>query len=700
MLRDEPTIAAGTYFLPGDPLIEEIMVPAFRQAIRVRGAFGWFSAGWIGQLASGLVEFLNRDDTQTIQMVVAPELFEPEIKALTSANARRDQAIQKFSEIIDEAGGLNAPLLARHAVDCLTWMYANGRLEIRIAVSKPDSNYHPKIWEFIDSEERVTILGSANATSRALSRAVEHMNVQCSWDRSNSVSRTSEKIDQWWRGDDASALLETVLLSEAIDRQLLKRAPAERPTSEQHERAYADSLPTPQRIERQSALATFAIPKEVNWKSGDYRHQGEAVAAWEEADRRGILAMATGSGKTITSLIAANRLWQQHEGPLLIVISVPTNALVDQWREECLAFGLDPVIPMRLGSDKRRIVVSSVFDALRFGGEREVGAFIVTNNMLKNPLFQESLVKGKQQIKDLGILLIGDEVHGLGTEGFLTDAPQEFDYRLGLSATPVRQYDEEGTEKLIEYFGENVYEFGLDRAIGFCLVEYDYFVHVVHLSSEEINLYKELSGKIGQAIAAGNDEGAKLFMIRRRAVIENAEEKPGVLRTILSDRSPKHLLVYVSGKNPEQMELAQEILNNLRIDATRVTEEESSNPQRLRSILDSFGRGHVSALLAKKVLDEGVDIPATQEAILLASSTVEREWIQRRGRVLRRYPGKDHAVIHDVIALPPLGPNVDEQLISVVESECNRVRAFARYARNAVEVINEIEEILDGYKTS
>jgi superfamily II DNA or RNA helicase len=698
VLRDEPTIAAGTYFLPGDPLIDEILIPAFRQATRVRGAFGWFSAGWIKDLSPGLAEFLKRDDTSTIQMVVAPELFETELDALVSANEQRDRAIEAFSKVIDQAGGLEASLLSRHAVDCLTWMYANGRLEIRIAVPRSGSNYHPKIWEFSDPEDSVTVLGSANATHRALSKAAEHMTVECSWNRTNSVDRTSSKIDDWWRGEDRAALIETVMLSEAIDRQLLTRAPSEKPTTTQFQDALADSLPTAQRIEQLADSRTFAIPKGLIWKSGDYRHQGEAVAAWEESGRSGILAMATGAGKTRTSLIAAQRLWQEHEGPLLIVISVPTNALVDQWREECVAFGLDPVIPMRHSGERRKAALSAVFDNLRFGGAREVGTFIVTNNMLKNPLFHESLMKCVRQIPNLELLLIGDEVHGLGTEGFLSDPPEFFQYRIGLSATPVRQYDEEGTARLVAFFGETVYEFGLDRAIGFCLVEYDYFLHVVHLTSEEVKLYRDLSARIGWALENGDDEGAKRLMIRRRAIIENAEEKPFVLKQILAGCSPKHLLVYVSAKDPRQMEAAQEVLDELRIDATRVTEKESSNPEKLRSILKSFSDGNIDALLAKKVLDEGVDIPATREAILLASSTVEREWIQRRGRVLRRFPEKELAVIHDVIALPPPESEIDELMISAVESECNRVRAFAKYARNAIQVIAEIEGILDGYK--
>jgi superfamily II DNA or RNA helicase len=167
---------------------------------------------------------------------------------------------------------------------------------------------------------------------------------------------------------------------------------------------------------------------------------------------------------------------------------------------------------------------------------------------------------------------------------------------------------------------------------------------------------------------------------------------------MVSKRRGKHLLVYTSSKNPDQMIQAQRILNDLDVTSTRVTQFESRDPVLLKSILNSFQEGDINVLLAKKVLDEGVDIPATKEAILLASSTVSREWIQRRGRVLRKSPGKQFAEIHDFITLPNRETSSGVGRDAVISSEGERVRAFALDATNAQEVILKLEGMFDEYR--
>lgn len=691
MLRDEPTLRRRLYQLPRDPLAEEVLIPAFRESVRVRGAFGWFSAGWIPVLAAGLAEYLARGDTKPMQMVVAPALFPEDIEALEQAHSARDIALARFELEMEKAGGLNASVISRHAVACLAWMYANGRLELRIAVPQRDANYHPKVWEFSDGEDEVCVLGSANATSRAF-RAAEHMQVECSWESRESVDAIGSMIDSWWLGTCTDSLVETVQLSEAISRGLLKHAPADMPSPMSEDDAHpVDRVPL-----TETNRSDFRIPADLSWRVGDYAHQGEAVDSWEGSFRRGILEMATGAGKTLTALICAYRTWQVHDGPLLLVISVPSNALLDQWTAECQRFGLDPVLPSREGH-ARTAVLAHLRDRLIYGGGNAIEVMITTNNLLRRGEFKALLQSLDQRRGDIGVMLIGDEVHTLGTDGFLEDPPDEVEYRLGLSATPDRQYDDEGTQRLKGYFGESVYQFGIDRAIGFCLVPYDYHVHVARLEYDEELEFQRLSSEIGRAAAIGNEELLKRLLIRRRAVLENASAKAQALRKILAGRHPHHVLVYVSAKNPDQMNIAQSILSELRIDATRVTQVESADPSLLRQILASFAAGDIDALIAKRVLDEGVDIPATREAVLMASSTIEREWIQRRGRVLRRSEGKDYAVIHDIVALPSPSPQLSDALHGAVESECGRVRAFARNARNAPQVYRDIEEIANEF---
>ena len=263
---------------------------------------------------------------------------------------------------------------------------------------------------------------------------------------------------------------------------------------------------------------------------------------------------------------------------------------------------------------------------------------------------------------------------------------------LALSATPERQYDPDGTEEIFEFFGPTVYEFGLDRAIGFCLVPYRYYVHACTLDGEELAEFEALSRRIGAAVAAESDEDEdsplRALLIARRRIIETADSKLNLLRTVLERRRPRdlaHALIYASAKNPDQFDRIGSLLAELEVKWAPVTQDTTRNPKRLAQILDSFGKGAIQVLLAKKVLDEGVDIPTIREAFIVASSTVEREWVQRRGRVLRMHPSKPWAVVHDFLALPPAhwfrrerGPSV----AGIVRTELGRAQAFARHAQN------------------
>ena len=289
-------------------------------------------------------------------------------------------------------------------------------------------------------------------------------------------------------------------------------------------------------------------------------------------------------------------------------------------------------------------------------------------------------------------LLIADEAHNLGSEGFISDPPTYFEYRLGLSATPVRQYDEEGTEALLEFFGSVVFRFTLKEAIGRCLVEYDYYLHPVNLTDDEMDDWYELTAKIkANAWRQENDKPdeylAKLLR-DRRALLETARNKVAALKDALnSEKISKlqHTLIYASDKDPEQLKEVNALLKAQGVLFHQLTYEETANQEETRRIIRSFREGTLRILTAKRVLDEGVNIPEIQKAFILASTTVERQWVQRRGRLLRtcREIGKTHSEIHDFIALPPDIDNVDEEARAMIRSELLRVQEFASLARNA-----------------
>ena len=688
-LVNEQTLRPGMFRLPDDPFPSEILIPAFRASKRVRGAFGWFTAGWIERLAPGLAEYLNREETEPIDFTVAPMLYSEERAAVEEGvQITAQEAADRVANVFI-GGHVDASALGRHALKCLTWMIATKALRLRIAVPTPDSNYHPKIWFFDDGVNQVLARGSGNATGRGVAAGVEHFDVDVSWlpESQSRVTTGIAMLDDWSRG--ASLGLEEVIeLPAALTRDIIRTAPQKPPSPTDYVTAAhaSNGLWQP----RQNIERRLRIPTDLEWKTGKYDHQGKAVKCWEEGDapETGVIAMATGAGKTFTALICATRCQDKLDGgPFLVIISAPSRPLIMQWCKQVKEFGVTPVAPsLTRNTDK---ALTHFFRALQGGGTHVA---IVTNNLLCKPSFQSTVSeKIQKQGKVIPTMLIADEAHTLGTDSFINNKPDFFTKRLALSATPERQYDPDGTEKIFEFFGSPVYQFGLDRAIGFCLVPYKYYVHACTLNSDELDKFEQLSRQIAVARGSGNtDEDSCLqrLLIARRRIIETGHNKVELLREVLTQRGPRdleHALIYVSAKNPEQFEAIASLLTDLGVKWASVTEKTTKNPGQLARILTSFKKGTHQVLLAKKVLDEGIDIPNIREAFIVASSTVEREWIQRRGRVLRTHPDKPWAMIHDFLALPPVDlAKRDEakSLRNIIQTELERAYTFGKHAGN------------------
>ncbi len=686
MLTDERTLQPGLFRLPDARVDRNILIPGFRAAATVRGAFGWFTAGWIRQLAPGLAVYLNRSDTAPMEFTVAPALFPAERGAVERGVQMSDEQAAALVAAVFTAGHANAEPLARHALDCLSWMIATDALRLRIAVPTPTANYHPKLWLFDDGENQVLARGSGNATGKGVASGVEHLDVDVSWQRDSRVASGIAMLDDWSCGN-SPGIDKVFDLPDAVARAIIQTAPAQPPRPNDYQ-AVADHERKRPTFHREQRLR---IPDTLAWQSGRYAHQGDAVQSWEqgESPERGVIAMATGAGKTLTALICATRCQDRlADRPLLVVVSAPSVPLIMQWSAEVRRFGVNAIAPS-LASDSIR-ELTRLFRGLRSGGTHVV---IVTNNLLCTPTFQETVDK-KIQTRDgpIPTLLIADEAHTLGAASFIRNEPRFFERRLALSATPERQYDPDGTEEIFEFFGPPVYEFGLDRAIGFCLVPYRYYVHACTLDDDELAEFESLSTRIGAAMANESDDDEesplRALLIARRRIIETATSKIDLLRSVLERRRPRdlsHALIYASAKNPEQFDRIASLLAELEVKWARVTQETTRTPKRLAEILDDFGKGAIQVLLAKKVLDEGVDIPTIREAFIVASSTVEREWVQRRGRVLRMHPGKPWAVVHDFLALPParlVRRDRNPSVTRIVKTEFGRAHAFGRHAQN------------------
>ena len=463
---------------------------------------GWFTAGWIGRLAPGLAIYLSRKGTEPIDFTVAPAFFPNERTAIEKGIRMTGWEAAHLVVDIFVKGRAEASVLARHTLDCLAWMIATGTLRLRIAVPTPESNYHPKIWLFDDGENQVLARGSGNATDRGVASGIEHIDVDVSWIPESQVRVKSgvNMLDDWSHGKSLG--IERVLdLPDALAQDIIRTAPTKPP----HPRDYESIVGRHDRVGHltQRRGRRLQIPPDLEWKTGPYAHQGEAVKCWESADipENGVIAMATGAGKTLTALICATRSQQRLDGrPFLIVVSAPSVPLIMQWSLEVKRFGVTAIVPSLEPSTNQAL--TRLFRALSGGGTHVA---IVTNNLLCDPGFQATAAeKVRIQGCSIATLLIADEAHTLGADSFIRNKPVFFEKRLGLSATPVRQYDPDRTEEVFDYFGPTVYEFGLDRAIGFCLVPYCYYVHATTLNDEEIGEFEQLSRRIGAALGAGS----------------------------------------------------------------------------------------------------------------------------------------------------------------------------------------------------
>jgi superfamily II DNA or RNA helicase len=684
--------------LPEDPVAEDVLIPGLRRADGFDCMVGFFGGQALRQLAPGLASFISRGDTP-MRLLVSPLFTEDDLAGIKAGLTLPEEVLADAvgAALTDEVALSDA--LATHTLQCLAYLLAAGRLQMKV-VLVTDGIFHVKEWILRAGDDIAVLSGSANFTGRAITRNVESLHLHRSWrdiDNLDTCTESVAEFDLLWNNRKHNA--QVIDLPGAVADDLIQTYDTSRqPTEEDFARAVEEAT---REAKTSEITSQFFVPSHLDIENGPYAHQGRAVRAWEENQRRGVVAMATGAGKTICALVAAHRLMVD-KGPLLIVISVPTKPLVTQWAAECIDFGLRPVVAPNLAKPKRLRTVQHALNNIEFGVS-EAEAIIVTNEGLVENDFGELL-----SAFDGNALLIADEVHNLGgVQRFMTEPPTWAPYRLGLSATPERQYDDEGTQFLLRYFGDVVFEFGLDDAIGVCLVPYDYFLHRVYLTDDEAERYSHLSERIRKQVAINggelnsNDVQLTVLLNQRRLILETADGKLRLLERLVDEAghdSIRRTLFYATDKDPQQLIEVNDLLGKRRIRAHQVTEAETSRGRLMSATMNAFATGVLHALTAKRVLDEGLNVPQIDTAYILASTTVKKQWVQRRGRVLRLSPktGKTHAVIHDFLVLPPSDAPSDEDARRLVDGEVARCDEFARLARNRAasngpySVINEV----------
>ena len=425
--------------------------------------------------------------------------------------------------------------------------------------------------------------------------------------------------------------------------------------------------------------------------------------------------MGTGTGKTITALYADTILLKKLNYRMATIVVCPYTHLVEQWVGEESHFNIKFIVGYSDG--KYKDYLSKLNQAIQNFNDRVIDYFffITTNASYKTEKVQNALksIKGN-------VLFIADEVHNFGASGMQSSLVDQFKYRIGLSATIDRHRDEEGTNAIYEYFGNPVIHYGLKEAIqNDVLTRYYYYPVKVSLTDDELEKYIEITAKIrkNSFVCEGKTkltkEGERLVLKRAR-IVATAYNKLGLLKDLMKDYANDHnILVYcgtgkisggVDGEEARQIDEVCKILGNeLGMKIARYTSRE--NPEERKAITERYREGNdLQAVVAIKCLDEGVNIPSIKTAFILASSTNPREYIQRRGRVLRKFPGKKYSYIYDFVTLPvdlDKAEDYSEEFLknfrTLAKNEIDRIKEFSSLAENGHESDDVINEITDAF---
>jgi DNA phosphorothioation system restriction enzyme len=673
-------------------LIQDFYTPCLENSLLYCRAVGFFSSTSMATVAKGLTSLLRSGGK--MRLIASPCLSQEDAIAIAQGLDQRERIItqsllreleQEFEEVIKDR------------LTCLAWLLSHGLLEIKLAICKDIRNhihnhkgiYHEKLGLFSDREGNlVAFTGSANESSSALMDNFECIDVFCSWEetvRERALSKQEHFLRLW---ENRTPALDILDFPEAAKRSLLRLRPNNPPVEPMIRKnpVIREAEPVYIPIASNPDQGIPILPTTLSLR--DYQEQ--AIANWFANNGRGTLKMATGSGKTITALAIATELYQKI-GLQVLLIVCPYRHLVVQWERECQKFRLEPILAFENVQHWQARLSTQLYNVR--SGHQKFLTIITTNTTLIGQGLQSQL----RYLPDR-TLIVGDEAHNLGSKRLAESLPRNVGLRLALSATPERYFDELGTEALFDYFGAVIQpEFTLEDAIrAGALVHYLYYPILVELTESETEKYAELTRKIGKAIALDGDrEIISALLMQRARLLGSAVNKLTALKELMQQRlDTSHTLIYCGdgtvedegiAANTSQLNAVAQLLGSeLGYRVNTYTAETSLEEREHLRLL--FETGELQGLVAIRCLDEGVDIPAIQTAIMLASSTNPRQFIQRRGRILRSHPHKTRATLFDMIVLPPdLGRDTIEVERNLLRKELQRFVEFANLADNCGE---------------
>lgn len=698
---------------------------------------GYFSSATISVLADGFATFISNGGK--MRLVINHIVSEEDKDAISKGV--HGGIIDCFDLTNFESLRQTFDEYQQQFFECLAFLIYNKRIDIRIIKPRNKKGIsHTKSGQFRDGDSITSFTGSANFTISGLFNNLEEIKI----DRSDSIDIMVQKrimsqrdeFDTIMNGKKKNVeYLSPEKLISAIttnygDKDIEELLDVEAKLRKiKHERAVRE-----RQQGKNVVCEVHDIAPSFPYPQGPREYQKIAFENWKNNKQKGLFAMATGTGKTITSLNCLFEIYQR-KGYYKAIIFVPTITLVNQWEQECRKFRFSNITKVYSKNLTWRDEVERILfnEKYKTDKEPEVSYIIISTyaSYAREKVF--NVLNGFDKKR---LLLIADECHNMGS-GSLVKRLKDIPYlrRIGLSATPERQFDDEGNEKLRKFFGSEesyTYEYSMEEAINKgVLCKYMYYPHLVQLTQEEMDAYVELTDRIAKYFNFDKgrfddiDDKLKMLLLARKRIVHKAERKLDVFKNIIEKRyqtkgNLKYTLVYVpEGNMPDYIgnnddfdrsedigddNDTERLINQYTRVVTEVDDHVTvrkfvSDQKDREEILSDFADGKLQVLTSMKCLDEGVDVPRSELAIFCSSTGNPRQFIQRRGRVLRTHPDKKMAELHDLVVVPELNPNstIFRMEQSLLRGELMRVNNFALLSENPSFSEMELRDVMNHY---
>lgn len=641
-----------------------------------------------------------------------------------------------------------------HFFECIAWLIRNNRIEIRIIAPKGGNGIaHTKCGVFDDGVNKVGFEGSVNFSRTALIENKESLIAMCDWNgntETESIKDIETEFNRIIAGQDETVRyikadeIRTQITDSFKDKELKELLEDEARLLDQPSEHLSETVLQALRNARkrvQKAIDSFNEKIVIDnsephfpYPTGPRPYQNEAFENWKNNNQQGLFAMATGTGKTITALNCLLEICKRN-GYYKAIILVPTITLVNQWEEECRKFFFTNIIKVYSKNPEwhSKLELLRMADKYRKADEPTPNFIVISTyaSFIRDKVFNEL-----SHFERNKLLLIADEAHNMGSPSMLRRM-RNITYlrRIGLSATPERQFDTETNKKLYHFFGSDnkfTYEYSMEEAIkNGVLCRYYYYPHLVRLTDCEMEQYIELSEKISKYFNYNSgdfdkrDDILMSLLLARKRIIHKAANKLEIFRSIIKERyqrkgNLKYSLIYVpEGNQPdywpdnalfekrEQIEDDSDSNHLIDIYTGEITKIDKyitvrkfvSGQKDREEILNDFSTGKLQVLTSMKCLDEGVDVPRSELAIFCASTGNPRQFIQRRGRVLRKHPDKHMAEIHDLVVAPEIsaGSNSFRMEQILLKGELQRVKNFSMLSENPSFSQMELKTVMEHY---